>query len=70
MYIYCVTSVDFLHVSSTLSKRNISSNDKAIVLDSDDDNSGEDNHTPIKYKASPSKVRRITQRNSYDDITS
>jgi hypothetical protein len=70
VYIYCVTSVDFLHVSSTPSKRDFSSDDKAIVLDSDDDNGGEDTCTPTKHKASPSKVRNITERNSYGDISS
>jgi hypothetical protein len=59
-----------LRVYSTPSKRNISSNNKAKVLVSDDDNDGDDNHTPIKNTVSPSKIRNITERSSNDDITS
>jgi hypothetical protein len=70
MHFYCVTSVDSLHISSTPSKRNISSNDKATVLDSGADNDYEDNRTPNKLKASPSKVRNTLERNSNDDIAS
>ena len=70
MHSYCVTSVDLLHVSSTPSKRNISSNDSVRVLYLDGDNDGEDNHTPVKNKASPSKVGNMLKRNSKDDIGS
>jgi hypothetical protein len=48
----------------------MSSNDKAILLDSDDDNNIEVNRTPTKHMASASKVRNIVERNSNDDITS
>ena len=70
MHSYCVTSVDLLHISSTLSKHNISSNNSVRVLYSDGDNDGEDNRTPVKNKASPSKVGNMLKRNSKDDIGS
>jgi len=43
---------------------------RPIVLNSDDDNDGEDNHTPIKNTVSPLKIRNITERSSNDDMTS